>query len=201
MAVAAPATAEPDEDTEEEDSDMSDDNYSDFEDLEGPLEEGMDVAFNQLPWAEVPIPPRDQESLSEIRSVPGRLAGIAGVKQCESLTTALDFFLQLFTNSMLHKFVKSCRISEFTFLHFKETLIFQLCEEHVTVVQSDEPPAKRTRRLEACWSDLGSFSNQHFPENYDGLVPMLLLIQGENAKYASLRQVFFEWHVMLLFVY
>ena len=62
MAVAAPATAEPDEDTEEEDSDMSEVKVPDFEDLEGPLEEETDVAFDQLPRVEVPIPPRDQES-------------------------------------------------------------------------------------------------------------------------------------------
>ena len=58
MAVAAPATAEPDEGSEEEDSDMSEDHVPVFEDLEGPLEEGTNLACDQPPWVEVPILPR-----------------------------------------------------------------------------------------------------------------------------------------------
>ena len=45
MDLAAPATAEPDKNSKEEDSDMSEDNVPDFEDLEGPLEEETDVAL------------------------------------------------------------------------------------------------------------------------------------------------------------
>ena len=45
-----------------------------------------------------------------------------------------------------------------------DKMIFQLCKEHMAVVQSNEPPAKRTRRLKACWSDPSRLTGQHFPE-------------------------------------
>ena len=101
MAIAAPATTEPDEDSEEDGSDTSEDDDPGVDDLEGPPEV-VDVTFNQLPWVEVPIPRCDQVPLSEIRPVPRSTTGVQG---CEGLVTSLDFFLQLFTPSILLAFV------------------------------------------------------------------------------------------------
>jgi hypothetical protein len=117
VAVAAPAPAENGADDGSDGSDEEPDEADNEGNIGLPQpapDEAGDPLFDDIPWEDVPIPPRPQRiiggtiellPMSDIKPRPGRRPGLTGVQGCEHLTTALEFFSKLFTVDVMRVFV------------------------------------------------------------------------------------------------